>query len=187
MITIQQVDNLSLHLGNQASTMLTNALLSTLCATKAPAVQTPATEPIPGLEWPTGGGIYAGIMRGRDGAAPWRVIRVTGELAELQGEWGADVASANNRFDGLANTEAMAAAGHAIAKRLFDAGCYIASQAEAQLCAANIPDQFGKGYHWTSTRHSADYAWVQAFELGDSDLDRTGLERPFVVLRRLPL
>ena len=187
MITIQQVDTLSLHLGNQASTMLTNALLSSLCATKAPAVQTPANEPLPGLEWPTGGGIYAGIMRGQGGAAPWRVIKATGELANLQDKWGVDVAVANSRFDGLANTEALAAAGHALAKRLFEAGLYIASLAEAQLCAANIPDQFGKGYHWTSTRDSASLAWVQGFEDGHSYIGSTDLERPFVVLRRLPL
>lgn len=187
MITIQRVDSLSLHLGNQASTMLTNALLSSLCATKAPAVQTPANEPLPGLEWPSGGGIYAGIMRGQDGAAPWRVIKATGELANLQDKWGVDVAGANSRFDGLANTEALAAAGHALAKRLFEAGLYIASQAEAQLCAANIPDQFGKGYHWTSTRYSADFAWVQDFEYGYSDVNYPDLGRPFVVLRRLAL
>lgn len=148
------------------------------------------TTPRLGDLCPDQGGLYAGMMRGEAGQADYHITKVGGELAQLRGALGVrgkDVPGAYHRRDGLANTQAMAAAGHKIAKQLLAAGCYIASLAEAQLCAANLYEEFPVGYHWTSTRDSAYYAWVRDFEYGGSYVTFTDIGRPFVVLRRSTL
>jgi hypothetical protein len=139
---------------------------------------------IPGLD----GFVYAGLMRGDAGQPDYHLAVLTGPAADaLQGEWGKygkSAKGADSRRNGLTNTEAMSAAGSALARTVLAAGAHIASQAEAQLCAANVYEQMPKGLHWTSTQYSPYNAWVQGFEDGDSDVDGKSNELRAVAVRR---
>ena len=149
------------------------------------------TSPV-GAAWPDLPGYrYAGIMRGEAGQPDYHLAVLTGpaaaKLKGQWGEWGKTVSGADHRRDGLANTQALAAAGSALAKKILAAGAYIASQAEAQLVSANLYEQLPKGWHWTSTQTSPGYAWVQGFEYGSSSVHRKGNELRAVAVRRFVL
>lgn len=151
----------------------------------------PVFAPPIGTHWPEAGGIYAGIMRGENGQPDYHLVKATdAALSDLKGQWGAygqDIPGATQRHDGLANTQAMVDAGSELAKQVVAAGAYIASQGEAALCAANIPDQFPDDDHWTSTQDSPDTAWAQDFEYGRSRVSLKDYARRAVAVRRLTL
>jgi hypothetical protein len=130
------------------------------------------------------GFVYAGPIRGENGE-DWHIAALIDnaaagirELRGVWGEYGASIGAANHRRDGLANTQAMANAGSAIAKAALDADAYVASQAEAQLVSANLHDLMPSGWHWTSTQYSPHNAWVQNFGDGRSRLQPQGQRAP---------
>ena len=152
-----------------------------------------ATPPLPGQYWPEQQGHYAGIMRNADRTAAWHVVVPDAPALQLPkmawGEYGQDVPGAACRFDGHANTLAMAEAGSALAQavRALPGDCHLPSQAEAALCTATVPEAFKPGYHWTSTQHSAHGAWVQGFEHGTSGWYGKGNEFRAVAVRKIQL
>jgi hypothetical protein len=138
------------------------------------------TPPPIGQPWPAQGGIYLGICRGDSGQPDQHLIVVTDPAAAFKavwGDYGQDVAGAKSRFDGRANTAAMAAAGSEAAKRVLAlqvngvADCFMPSQAQLQLACAIAPEAFETGYHWSSTQTSRDDAFGQDFEYGHSYWD----------------
>ena len=111
-----------------------------------------------------------------DGSTAWHLIVPVGPEYALKdvawGEYGQTIAGADSRFDGLANTVAMAAAGSALAQsiRALPGGdCYIPSRAELALCQAILHAHFERDWHWSSTQYSANYAWYQ--EGSDREID----------------
>ena len=149
------------------------------------------TPPLPGQYWPEQQGHYAGIMRNADRTAAWHVVVPDAPAEPLPkiawGEYGQDVQTC--RFDGHANTQAMAAAGSELAKAILalPGNCHLASQAEAALCAATVPEAFQPGYHWTSSQDSRNGAWIQDFEDGDSNVGSKGNEFRAVAVRKIQL
>ena len=134
----------------------------------------PTTPPIPGQYWPAEKGWYAGICRSEDGLSGWHLILPKGAKFYFKdvtwGERGQDVAAAENNFDGLANTVAMAEAGSALAIKIrkLPGDCYLPSRFESALIYAMLRDQIELGdWYWTSTQTSAGNAWVQNFGNGD--------------------
>lgn len=133
--------------------------------------------PAIGAEWPGEGGIYAGLMRGRDGHPDYHLIVSTAESdGELQ--WGGygNKSSATSKWDGLANTKALVEeGGHPAAE--FAAGItiegrsdfYLPAQAELMSAWVNVPEVFSEGYHWSSTQYSADGAFSVGFDDGWTD------------------
>src|SRR5690242_15248466 len=75
--------------------------------------------PTIGSRWDIHGGIYAGLIRGVDGAPDGHLIAsdaAEGELVDRAwGEYGQDVPGAKHKVDGLGNTNAMADAGSKVA------------------------------------------------------------------------
>jgi len=143
--------------------------------------------PLPGQYWPEQNAHYAGIAT--DGKRHWHIL-VPAEQDLPKGPWGEygqDIPGAQSRFDGHANTLAMAEAGSplAITIRALPGDCYLPSQAEAMLCAATMPQIFQPGYHWTSSQTSRHYAYVQDFELGYSYWDVKDFEFRAVAVRRI--
>jgi len=129
---------------------------------------------------------YAGIAT--DGKRHWHLlVPMHQDLPKMVwGEYGQDVPDAQSRFDGLANTLAMAEAGSKLAQLIRTKGdCYLPSQAEITLCAATIPHAFKDGYHWTSTQLSRHDAFVQDFENGGSYWDLKDDEFRAVAVRRI--
>lgn len=157
--------------------------------------RTTTTPPPIGQIWPGQGGAYCGICRGEAGQPDQHLIAVVDPTANFMGEWGEygkDVPGATHRFDGRTNTLAMARNGSEIAQRIValevegHKDLFIASQAQIQLACANAPELFDKGYHWSSTQYSRNYAFVQGFEFGDSCWYSKGSERRVRAFRGFP-
>ncbi|MBD9573770.1 DUF1566 domain-containing protein [Pseudomonas sp. PDM23] len=130
--------------------------------------------PAIGAEWPGQGGVYAGLMRGRDGHPDYHLIIAPAESdGELQ--WGGygDKSTATSKWDGLANTKALIEEGNHPAAE-FAASVtigdhndfYLPAQAELMLAWANVPEAFSEGYHWSSSQYSANYAFYVDFSVG---------------------
>lgn len=139
------------------------------------ALQIPAL----GAPWPEQGGIYAGVVRGVDAAHDHHLIVCTDPAGAYKdvpwGEYGKDVAGASSKFDGAANTRAMAEAGSDIAKQVLAldlAGFtdwHIGSQADMHVAFANCAEAFDTDdWYWTSTQISRYGAFIQDFENGYS-------------------
>lgn len=133
------------------------------------------TPPRIGRPWPGQGGIYAGIIAGRDGAPDYHLIAAPAEHDLVDVAWGAygkKIKGAGSYHDGRANTAAMVAAGLELAQRITaievdgHADFYLPSQAEIHLMAANLKEQMEPTWFWTSTQFSANYAWLQDFHDG---------------------
>lgn len=141
----------------------------------------------PGVSW--GGGIYMG--RAVIGLAVFAIVlapKSEGEFVDRQ--WHDDsedrVEGALSYFDGLANTDAMVAAGSQLAKDVRDLRIggyddwFLPSRQDALVIMGNLAaagDAFGKGgnqefdrdsWYWTSTQSAShpDDAWVQGFSYG---------------------
>jgi hypothetical protein len=153
---------------------------------------TPLNPPLPGQHWAEQGGFYAGIMRSADGLSGWHLVLPDGAAFAFKSKWGADdklIAGADCRFDGHANTLAMAAAGNALAKKIrkLPGDCHLPSRAESALLYAVMPERFEPGWHWTSTQYSDGNAWGQHFYNGyQYDLSKS-CEGRCRAVRRLPL
>jgi hypothetical protein len=110
-------------------------------------MQTTNTAPAIGQQWPGQGGIYAGLMRGRDGAPDYHLI-VGPELTPSA--WGAAVnAAAQVDFDGHADFT-------------------LPFRAEQAVLFGNVPELFEKDWYWSCEQRAAnpDSAWVQFFVIG---------------------
>ena len=148
-----------------------------------------------GAPWPGQAGNFVGIVRGEKGQPDYGLVVPTHKSAKLKGAYGpiARVAAAESEYDGLANTQAMAAAGSDIAKRVLaleisdHADFYIPSRREARLAQINAPELFEDAYHWTSTqcRADSDYAWAQRFGDGVQGGYRKGSEFAVRPVRRV--
>ncbi len=103
-----------------------------------------------GERWRGQGGIYAGIMRGRDGAPDYHLL-VGDAVAELKPiPWGkATAAVAELEGDGHKNYT-------------------LPFRREQSLLFANVPELFEAEWYWSCEQHAAfsGYAWMQSFGYG---------------------
>jgi hypothetical protein len=168
-------------------------------ATAAAVVATMAAlvPPRIGEHWAGQGGVYVGIMRGRDGQPDYHLVAAIGanELEDVTwGEYGKKIEGCDSYHDGQANTAAMAAAGCDIAKRIQaldiegNTGWQLPSQAEAHLLAANVKEVMHQDdYYWTSTQYSAGSAWCQGFGDGSQGIYDKDAELRAVAVRAIQL
>lgn len=134
--------------------------------------------PALGAVWPGQGGVYAGLVRGDNGADHHLIISTdaAGSLEDREwGERGQDVPGATSKSDGLANTRAMAAAGSQVATDVLAltinglTDWHIGSQADMHVAFANCAELFEEGdWYWTSTQLDRGFAFVQDFADGTS-------------------
>jgi len=157
-----------------------------------------ATLPTFGELVPGAGGRLGAIMRGAlvNGVRQPDYAVIVPDIPAVQlpwGEYGKNVPGADSLTDGLANTESMLAAGCAAADHIqtlrnqHGAGLYLPARGEYWALRANVPELFEKGWHWTSTQGSADGAFVQGFEDGDSFWSSKDYEFRVRAVRRIPL
>ena len=149
-----------------------------------------------GQHWPEQGGIYCGILAGRDGQPDSHLVMCPPEHeinSIIWGRYGQDVSGATSYWDGISNTRAMAAAGSQMAVDILalqidgHADWHLPSQAEAHLMAANVKELMAKDWYWTSTQYSDDYAWIQGFTYGSQDDGHKGAKARARAVRRLVL
>ncbi|MGJ7500101.1 hypothetical protein ACSFBF_07050 [Variovorax sp. ZT5P49] len=171
----------------QAPAAQVNAIIATLRQsasdlaniTRAAASAGAPIPPAPGEFWPEQGGVYAGVMRGAPGKAPYHLIVPTDPQADIKnvawGGYGKEEPGAICEWDGLANTQALIAskishpAAEASGGLVIDghSDFYLPSRRELALCYATVPELFDKSeWHLSSTQASSYDAWTQYFDNG---------------------
>ncbi|MGI4815881.1 MAG: hypothetical protein ACRYG5_09990 [Janthinobacterium lividum] len=130
--------------------------------------------PLVGQIWAGQGGKNGGLARDIDGRPYWLILPPA-DVASFEdleyGGYGVDEPGAKCEFDGLANTRALCESktDHPAAQcsiGLIYEGhgdFYLPSKRESATLYANVPEEFEKIRHQTSTQYSADYAWNQLF------------------------
>jgi hypothetical protein len=144
-----------------------------------------------GTYWEGQGGIYAGIMPARDGKRPYYLIAAIEDGVDLQ--WGAGGNEAKSLHDGIENMRALAECEHDhpaaewALKYTKDGHTdfYLPAQRELNLCYATCAEKFEKGLYWSSTQHSAGWAWCQDFSYGSQVSSRQGYRLRARAVRRL--
>lgn len=108
---------------------------------------TTETPPAIGQVWPGQGGIYAGIVRGRDGAPDCHLI-VGPELDRANWNDAKQLAAALN-IDGHADFT-------------------LPFRAEQAVLFGNVPELFEAAWYWSCEQPAAnpDFAWLQTFDYG---------------------
>lgn len=157
---------------------MANALIASLFsgdgAEAVPQAAAPADRPAIGEYWPGQGGFFSGDFRGDDGSI-FGLIRAEDDIGTKS--WGpSGELSGMTTWDGKENTRILLANGNYPAAKACSeytrdghSDFYLPSQRELQLASANIRHLFKKAYHWSSTPHSKDYAWVVGFENGSTN------------------
>lgn len=101
------------------------------------------TTPRIGARWAGQDGTYAGMMRGLDGAADYPLI--VGDHFQKAMKW----KQALEWAEKVGN------------------GWRVLTPAEGWLCQANVPELFGKVWHWTNKEYEADSDCAYAQYFGD--------------------
>lgn len=150
-----------------------------------------------GAVWAGQGGILAGIVKGEGGQPDYCLVAPPDRSGIIRGAWGPQesIKGALSEVDGLANTQAMAAAGSDIARSALaleidgHRDYYIAARREARIVYANVSDQYQSEWRWTSTQHAADsiWAWFQNFGHGHQSSWSKDHEFPALLVRRVPI
>jgi hypothetical protein len=158
--------------------------MNAAASSTAASAETPVTTllralsvPAIGTHWVEQGGIFAGVIRGIDGAPDAALIIADDARGQFEdrewGPYGKDVAT--DALGGMANTVAMSGAGSQLAADILaldlagHADWYLPCSADLHLAFANVADRFDQAdYYWSSTQYSPGYAWAQDFERGGS-------------------
>jgi hypothetical protein len=110
-----------------------------------------AIQAIPKIGTAYNGGIYAGIIAGKDGAPDYHLIHATVDFEIDATNWQGAIEAAKTPIDGFNDWS-------------------LPDRHEARLLAINTPHGFvTNDWYWTSTQdaYSPDYAWVQYFTSGN--------------------
>jgi len=137
-----------MELTNTASTII-ETLLTTIYAPRI------------GTLWAEHGGIYAGIVRGQDGASDYHLILLPDTTDKLN--WDDAITWAKN----------------------LDAE--LPTRREQAILFGNLSNEFELGWHWSKEQHAdnSDYAWMQGFDYGNQHNNRKSNEYRARAVRRL--
>ena len=143
-------------------------VMERLKAATAPAVSSNIAFPAIGTHWHGHGGIFAGIIRGRDGGKDCALI-LGPQLPE------------SNWKDAQKKAAAVSVDGHDDFRLPF--------RKEQALLFANVADQFQERWYWSCERHADfdGYAWMQYFEDGNQGYDDVDDEFLACAVRVIPL
>lgn len=137
---------------------------------RAGAAQPPAVPGLPriGQPWPEQGGIYAGLVRGDNGAPDYHLI--VAERSMSPAIWKSAVEWAKDIIVGRFND-------YTLPKRK-----------DQSVLFGNVPELFEKEWYWSCEEHSnTEHAWVQNFDNGRQDYGlKTNGTRARAV-RRVPI
>ena len=135
-----------------------------------------------GERWAGQGGFNGGLVRGTV-EVPDHFLIVSpdeGYFSSVQyGSYGKEYDTANDEWDGFKNTQALVKLGnHPAAEKCAAFTCeghsdyFLAARRQGAVLYGNVPELFKKEWHWTSTRYSANNAWMQNFGSGGQDWGR---------------
>ena len=108
-----------------------------------------------------GGGTYAGIIRGVNGAPDEHLVLLDGEAAAVTWDAAGSWASAK--------------------------GGELPTRAEQRLLHANLSNQFKPDWYWSAEQAGPSYAWGQGFSGGDQNYGNRSYEGRARAVRRFPI
>ena len=108
-----------------------------------------------------GGGTYAGIIRGANGALDEHLVLLPGEAVDV--DWEAAGAFAAS------------------------VGGELPTRAEQALLFANLKDEFQLRWHWSGEQADPSFAWVQGFPNGIQFISLRSYEGSARAVRRFPI
>lgn len=160
--------------------MMLHQRAETIVPSTTAAIVSTGEIPFIGGYWAGQGGIYAGMIRGENGAPDRFLIVPTAPQAEIGPvEWGSrgsEIPNCDSNLNGHGNTAAMVEAGNDLALKIAGlrieghSDFYLPARHELRLCFLNVPELFQKEWYWSSTQYSVHGAYYQSFETGDQDL-----------------
>lgn len=120
-----------------------------------------------GQPWPGQGGLFAGLVRGRDGAPDYLLI--------LGPEYGGEL----NWQAAMDWVKGIEIDGHA--------DFSLPTRVEQSILFGNVGDKFKGDWYWSCEQHAEDagYAWVQTFNYGYQGLNLKDGEWRARAVRRL--
>lgn len=124
-----------------------------------------------GAMWPEQGGIYAGIVGGRNGRSDYYLIHAEEEHEIFDATWNDAVKSAKAEINSFADWS-------------------LPDRREARLLEINSPDSFDKDdWYWTSAQNplSQNFAWMQSFNSGFQGVNIKSYEYRARAVRRVPI
>lgn len=127
------------------------------------------TNTIPKIGSTFAGGIFAGIVAGKDGQPDYYLIHATVDFEIDNTNWLGAIEAAKAPINGFNDWS-------------------LPDRYEARLLAINTPDSFDTSeWYWTSTQNADDdgYAWVQYFDDGGQGYDHKSGEFRARAVRRL--
>lgn len=136
------------------------------------AVDERAARPVArriGDAWDEQGGIYAGIIRGRDLGYDYHVIVADPDRTDITWKDAVDWAKALSIY------------GHQ--------DFTLPTRSEQALLFANVKELFAEAWYWSSEQSAAtsDYAWCQTFNSGYQGSDRKATKLRARAVRRFPI
>lgn len=154
------------------------------------------TPPAVGEYWANQGGIYAGITT--NGERQWHLVLAIDPASKIKAPWGKFPNEISGEFsdsDGNHNCLLISKAepDNKIISHLTQLNIdghtdfYLPSKNELKQLYKNIPEQFEKIWHWTSTQYSALHAWGQDFGDGFQGVSLKDIELAVRAVRRLPI
>lgn len=121
-----------------------------------------------GEVWEGQGGVYAGIVRGRDGAPDAHLV--VGPEADNELVW-------------------KAAGDFALSAAVDEHHDFtLPTRAEQAILFGNVPELFKRDWYWSAEKHAsyAGYAWCQHFDYGDQGYGHIDDELRARAVRRFP-
>ena len=153
-------------LGGLTTRALAEALLARVSANDAPSFEKLTAIPAIGQPWPGQGGIYAGVVRGRDGGPDYHLIVAEEDRNDIKWkpamEWAAGL-----RIDGHNDFT-------------------LPWRAEQAILFGNVPELFQTTWYWSREQPAelGAFAWYQSFDVGHQyDCRKTGEFRARAVRR----
>ncbi|MFZ6690264.1 DUF1566 domain-containing protein [Undibacterium sp. SXout20W] len=135
-------------------------------ATIEPIIVTP---PSIGAFWPEQGGIYAGVVAGKNSEPDYYLIHSTSDFELTDINWTNAIEAAKKEINGFN-------------------GWSLPDRREARLLFINSQGSFDTDeWYWTSEQdaHNTDYAWVQGFDGGSQGYVHKSYEYRARAVRRL--
>ena len=123
-----------------------------------------------GAAWPGQGGIFAGILKGKDG--DYAVIVPVDPASDIDAAPWTDAVAKANKFKTSQHSDYTAD-----------------NRGELALCFHNVPELFKKEWYWSSTPYAGyeSYAWYQHFSYGHQYGNRKDYQLRARAVRRVKI
>ena len=168
-------ETLSLNIGSAKLVIPTHELLGAWLVQSLRREARPDEPPgriAIGSEWPGEQSVYAGIVRGAEGAPDYPLLVPSAAAAQRESvRWGEAVEWVAGLSGGVLD------------------GCVLPTRRELAVLFGNVPELFEGGWYWSSEQYAGNeaYAWAQNFGNGNQNNYHKDNELRARAVRRLTI